>query len=323
MKNRIIILGAIVLVLVLGWTGAWYFFAGQLRQQVEALALSDGENQPQLTCQNLAIGGFPFRFDLECTDAAIVSGDVLVELPALQVSAMAYRPNHVLASAIGPARISDAFTGMRQELAWDSIEASLRVESWRIARVSIVGNALAWTDTLFGNRPIASSPVVELHLLDIPEQHDAEAGRAALALFMRAQDAEAPGIELAPTNAEIEAEITALPDDIRNWGALPFLPDWQQAGGRLVLTGIRANDGVADLSASGELSLDSQGYPTGAIAIDSLGVADRIGPLIEEPWRTLVLGVPGADGRHMNQLTFAGGGMSSGLVPITALPSLF
>src|SRR5690606_8236990 len=116
---------------------------------------------------------------------------------------------------------------------------------------------------------------------------------------------------------------TQLPDDVRNWGAVPFLPDWQQAGGTLKIVGIRANDGVNDLVATGEMSLDAEGYPTGQIAIDSLGIAEQIGPLLEEPWRTLVLGVPGEDGRHKNQLNFAAGGMSSGLVPITAVPSLF
>ncbi|WIY52646.1 DUF2125 domain-containing protein [Devosia sp. YIM 151766] len=323
MEKRIIILGAVVLVVVLAWTGGWYFAAGQIRQQVDALALADGEAAPQLTCRELAIGGFPFRFDLQCSDAAILSGDVLVELPHFRASVMVYRPNHVLASAVGPARIADAFTGLKQEMSWTEIEASLRLESWRIARISIVGNDLAWSDTLFGNSLIARTPHVEMHLLDMPEMHDATAGRAALALFARAADVEVPAIELTAVNAEIETEITGLRDDIRAWGARPFLPDWQQAGGRLRLAGLRASDGVSDLSADGELGLDAQGYPTGSISIDSLGVAERIGPFIDEPWRTLVLGVAGEDARHQNQLNFAAGGMSSGLVPVAAIPSLF
>src|SRR5690606_36658328 len=170
---------------------------------------------------------------------------------------------------------------------------------------------------------IARSPQAELHLLDIPEQHDPQAGRTALALYMRSQEVEAPGIALAPTNAEVELEATALPDDIRNWGAVPFLRDWQQAGGKLRIVGIRASDGSDDLNASGELARDAQGYPAGSIAFDSMGVAERIGPFIEDPWRTLVLGVPGQDGRHKNQINMAGGNLSSGLLPITQVPPLF
>lgn len=323
MKKRIIILGTIVLFVVLAWTGVWYFAAAQVRQQVEMLALADGETAPQLTCGDIAISGFPFRFDIQCSDAAILSGDILIELPAVRVSTMIYRLNHILGSALGPARISDAFTGLRQDISWTGIEASIRLESWRIARLSLVGDDLAWTDTLFGNNLIASASHIEAHVLDMPERHDTEAARAALAVFARAADIAAPGIELAPTNAEIEAEITGLKDDIRDWGLAPFLPDWQQAGGVLRLVGVRASDGASDVSADGELKLDASGYLTGSISIDSLGLAERIGPFIEEPWRTLVLGTPAENGRHRNQLNFAGGGMSSGLVPITAIPSLF
>ncbi|WP_338721169.1 DUF2125 domain-containing protein [Devosia sp. XK-2] len=323
MKKRIIILGGIVLTLVLAWTGAWFFFAGQLRQQIEVLALADGETAPQLVCTDLAIGGFPFRFDAECSNAALVSGDLLVQIPYMRVSAMVYRPNHLLGSLTGPLAISDAFTGARQEVDWTDSEASLRLENWRIARFSILANAVTWTDQLFGDTLIASAGHIEAHLLDMPEQHDPQTGRAALAGYLRADDISAPGIDLSQTNAEVELEVTALPDDIRNWGLGPMLPDWQQAGGKLRIVGIRANDGGADLDASGELALDAQGYPTGTLSINSLGVAERIGPYIEEPWRTLVLGVPGEDGRHKNQLNFAGGGLSSGLVPIAALAPLF
>ncbi len=323
MKKRIIILGSVLLVLVLLWSGAWLFVANQIRSQVDALALADGETTPQVTCGTLEIGGYPFNFDIRCSDTTLVSGDLMVTVPDVRISALAYRPNHVLASAQGPAQIADAFTGQRNTVSWTALDASLRIESWRIARLSVEGDGLAWSDTLFGNALVAQSPHIEAHLLDMAEQHDAEAGRSALAAYVMAEGVEVPGIALAQTNAEIEGEVTGLPDDIRNWGAAPLLQDWQQAGGKLRLIGVRASDGVSDLSATGDLTLDAQGFPTGSIAIDSKGVAERIGPYIEEPWRTLVLGVPGEDGRHKNQLSFANGGLSSGLVPISAVPSLF
>jgi hypothetical protein len=323
MKKRIIILGGVVLLVVAAWSGAWFFVAGQIREQVAALALADGETSPQVQCETLGVGGFPFRFDVACTGASVVSADLLVEVPEVRMSAMVYRPNHLLGFAQGPAEVSDAFTGMRQAVNWRGMEASLRVEHWRIARLSLLAHDVQWTDQLFGDTLIARAPQVEAHLLDMPELHDGQAGRAALAAYLRAESVEVPGFDLAQTNAELEAEITGLPDDIRNWGAVPLLPDWQQAGGRLRVVGLRANDGVSDLNASGELGLDPQGYVAGAINIDSLGVAERIGPYLEEPWRTLVLGVPGEDGRHKNQLNFGGGGVSSGLVPIAQIPPLF
>lgn len=323
MKKRIIVLGGILLVLVVLWSGAWLFVAGQIKSQVDMLALADGETSPQLACGTLDISGYPFRFDLACTEASLVSGDLLVTAPAIRASALAYRPNHLLASIEGPAEVSDAFSGQRQEISWTQMQGSLRIENWRIARLSLEGEELAWTDRLFGNALIAQSPHVEAHLLDMPELFDEATQRAALAAYVSLKEAALPGFDINGTNTEIEAEITGLPADIRNWGAVPVLEDWQGAGGTLRLVALRANDGTSDLTATGDLSLDAQGFPTGSVAVDSLGVAQRIGPFIEEPWRTLVLGVPGEDGRHKNQLSFANGGLSSGIVPIAAMPSLF
>lgn len=323
MKNRIIILGAVIVLILAGASAAWFYVAGQIRQEIEQLAFADGETSPQLTCASLGISGFPFAFDIDCTEAVVVSGDMMVEVPGLRVSAMVYAPTHLLASAKGPAALSDAFTGQRTALAWSNLEASLRLTDWRIARLSLVGDDLAWNDLLFGDALLASAPHAELHLLDIPEAHDAERDTAALALYMRGDEINLPAIGLSGAALEAEAEVTALPDDLRTLGATPILPAWQQAGGELNLVSIRMSDQGADLAASGKLALDPQGFPTGAITIDSAGVAERIGPMIEEPWRTLVLGVPNETGRHANQLNFNGGTLSSGLVPITAVPPLF
>lgn len=323
MKKRIIILGAVILVVVLGASAAWLYAASLVRTEVERLALADGETSPQLTCGTIDISGYPFAFDIACADAVVVSGDVMARVPALRVSAMVYNPTHLLAGATGPAEISDAFTGQRTALAWSGLEASLRLTGMRIARLSVVADDLAWTDMLFGDTTLASSPHAELHLLDMPELHDEDRQLAALALYLRADALAVPGLAIAGTALEIEAEMTGLPDDLTRLGATSFLPTWQQSGGTLKLVSIQARNDEADLTASGELALDAAGRPNGTITIDSQGVAERIGPMIDEPWRTLVLGVPGETGRHTNQLNFNAGTLSSGLIPITSIPPLF
>lgn len=323
MKKRIIILGSIVLLLVIAWTAGWYFVTGQIRQQVEALAFADGETSPQLTCATLGMGGYPFNIDIDCTDAVIVSGDVMVEIPEVRASAVVYRPTHLIASARGAAEISDAFTGQRSALSWDGLEASLRVDNWRIARLSIVGTNVNWNDLLFGDALIARAGTVEMHLLDIPERHDAQEGLADLALYARTTALDFPGAAVQAADIELESEITRLPDDLRDIDTATLLPTWQRAGGRLDAIALRSKDAGSDLEANGNLMLDEAGLLNGQIDITSHGVAERIGPMIEEPWRTLVLGVPGNDGRHVNQVNFRAGTVSSGLVPLGAIPPLF
>ncbi|HEY0033951.1 MAG TPA: DUF2125 domain-containing protein, partial [Devosia sp.] len=123
--------------------------------------------------------------------------------------------------------------------------------------------------------------------------------------------------------ADIELELTGLPDDVRAWGDVALLPFIQQAGGALKIVRVHGTDAASVLDANGELKLDPRGMLEGAIAIKSTGVAERLGPMLAEPWRTLVFGTPAADNSFSNQLNFRGGGVFSGLVPIASVPPLF
>lgn len=323
MKKRIIILGCVVLGVVVLWSAAWLVVAGVVKQNVDALAQADGVTSPNLTCATLGVGGFPFRFDVDCQEARIVSGDIVVDVPGIRASVRVYAPFHVLASAKGPLQLTDNFTGTRNSVAWSGLEASLRLDNWRIARASISGQDLVWSDTLFGDALIAQSALSEIHLFDIPEQHDGERHVAALAVYARSGDVVWPGLTLTDTNAEMQFELSGLPDDVRNWGDPMLLQSMQQASGVLKIVAIRGTDGEAVLDAQGQLGLDAQGMVDGQIGITSTGVAERVGPLLQEPWRTLVLGTPGEDGSHVNQLNFRAGGVFSGLIPIASLAPLF
>ena len=323
MKKRIIILGSVVLLVVIAWSAAWLVLATMARQGIEAQALADGVTSPRVSCGTLDIDGFPFRFDASCADTTIVSGDSTITLPGISASVRVYAPTHMVLAAQGPAEIVDSFTGLRNAVAWSALDGSARLDNWRIARVSLEGRDVAWSDTLLGDVLIAQAPLVGLHLLDIPEQHDAERRLAALAGYMVVEDLAMPGLTLAGTDAELEVELTGLPDDVRNWGDPDLLRTMASQGSTLKLVSIRGTDGQSSLNADGALSLNGAGLLDGQINVTSTGVAERIGPLLEEPWRTLVLGTPGPDGAHVNQVNFRSGAIFSGLVPIGAVPPLF
>lgn len=323
MKKRIIILGSVVVAVVVLWSAAWLVLSGVIKQNVEALALADGVTAPNVTCQTLAVGGFPFRFDVDCETARIVSGDIVVDVPAIRASVRVYAPTHMVASALGPLQLTDSFTGTRNAIAWSALDASLRLDNWRISRGSISAKDVIWSDTLFGDALIAQSSLTEIHLMDMPEQHDPERHLAALALYAPIEGLVWPGLTLTDTNADVQLELTGLPDDVRNWGDPQLLRAMQAAGGALKVVAIHGTDAGSVLDAEGELRLDPQGMLDGQIGITSNGVAERIGPLLEEPWRTLVLGTPTAGGAHANQLNFRAGAIFSGLVPIAAVPPLF
>lgn len=324
MKKRIIILGSVVLAVVVAWSVAWYVLAGLVRQNIEALAQSDGVSEPRVTCETLNVGGFPFRFDLDCGNAQVVSGDIVVDVAAVRASMLVYSPTHAVASLQGPAKLTDSFTGSRNDLDWSSLEASVNLNSWRIGRVSVSGKDVVWSDALFGNAVIAKSALVEGHLFDIPEQHDPARGTAAIAGYLRMVDGAWPALTLNDSNAEVQVELSGLPDDVRNWGdASLLLPQMQANGAKLKIVATRATDGDATLDASGELALDAEHRPEGQVTITSHGVEQRIGPVLGEPWRSLVLGTPTQDGGHTNLISLRAGAVFVGLVPVATLTPLF
>lgn len=322
MKKRIIILSGVVVAVIVLWSAAWLGAAFLIRQNVDALALADGVTAPTVTCETLRIGGYPFRFDATCIKGRIVSGDIVVDVPVVRASVRIFAPTHMLGSLDGPLTVVDNFTGSRNEVTWSELEVSVRLANWRIARASVSGKDMVWSDALFGVT-VAQSPMVELHLLDIPEQYDAERGLAALAVYGVTQAAAWPGLTLTDAGAEIQLEVSGLPDDVRNWGDPMVLRNFAQAGGALKIVSIRGNDAASTVDAQGEIRLDPQGLPEGQVTISSTGVAQRIGPLLEEPWRTLVLGTPAPDGLLTNQINFRGGAILSGLVPIAGVAPLF
>ena len=323
MKTRIIILGGIVAFVVAGWAVGWFVIAGMIRQNVEVMAANDGVSAPRIACVRIDVGGFPFRFDVGCSDAEITSGDLTIALPLLEATARVYSPTHLIAKATGPATLDDSFTGARNEVTWDSLDASVRLDGWRIARASAIASNPAWADTLIGRTELARADGLELHLMDMPEAHDPERQQASLAAFGRANGLIAPSVPVRDGSAEVQLEISGLPDDVRDWSDPHLLQTLAANGAHLRIVSVTADDLDTDLSASGDVSLDQAGLLNGRVDIVSRGVAERIGPLIQEPWRTLVLGVPGADGRHTNQINFTAGTVSSGLVPIAAVPPLF
>ncbi len=321
--KKIVALAIVVVVVAAGYTVAWLWAAGQAGDYVKRLETADGIDTPRLVCASFGIGGFPFGFDATCTEATIQTGDVTIEVSGLKASVEVYRPTHALVFAQGPATIEDAFTGSRSRLDFNAARGSARLDGWRIARVSTVLEEPLWTDTLFGDRLLARADQLELHLIDAPEKHDAAAGLATVAVYAKAEGLDAPGPGIAAGEATFEAEITNLPDDVRSYGDADLLRRWQAAGGRLEQARFKGDAADLALEASGTLGLDGAGRVEGQLQLRSSGVVERLGPLLPEQYRGLIVGAQDADGSYSQALTFTGGVVFSGLVPAGMVPPLF
>jgi hypothetical protein len=321
--KRIIYLGIAVLVVVLLWSGAWLFLSDQIRQNVELLAAGDGISSPKITCETLSVGGFPFRFDADCTNATLVQADATVNLAELRASVLVYRPTHLLVFAKGPATLTDAFTGSSNSLDWTQLEASARLEGWRIGRISITGQDLVLKDTIVGDNLVASATNVELHLLDIPERHEPAKGLAAVAVYAKATGLVAPGFTIAAGESTLEAEINGLPDDVRLFAEPDAIRRWQQSGGTVKLVGLKGTDGDRSFNGTGNFSLNDSARVEGQVQITSRGIIDTIALQIPAAVRTMALGPQGVDGSYAQTLNIRSGVVLSGLIPLGMIPAFY
>lgn len=323
MKRRIIILGTIVLVAVLAWTAGWFYLANEVRRNVTALANADGVAAPRIACEQLGVGGYPFRLDVTCTGGSYLDGDLSATLSELRASVRVYSPFHVQLFARGPVDFADAFTGSRSRVDWQDLEASVRLSDWRIARASLVAEAPVWTDTLAGEVPLANASHAEFHLVDDPAKHDPAAQTAALDAYATVTGLVSAGFAIDQGQGTLEAEITGLPDDVRAFGEPEPLRRWQAAGGQLQIVSLKGNDADQSLDVSGLLALDPQGRANGSLNIASKGIAELVAPLVPEQLRGLVLGGPAEDGTYSQVLTIHSGAVLSGIIPVGMIPPLW
>jgi hypothetical protein len=325
-----------VAIVVALWTAGWFWAAGEATRQVKLLAEADGETAPKLTCGTFDVSGFPFRFDAECLDATLVDQDITATFAGIKASVLVYTPSHVIFSAKAPFAYADAFSGSQRQLDFGALEGSLRLtstdlieglngEGWRIARFSLVADDLRLTDTVAGEVVEAGAKHLEAHLIDVPEQHDTTAGTAVLRGYLSTTALDLPGLQVAAADTSLEAELTALPDDLRAFGEADALRRWQAAGGVLSLTKLAGSQPVPDerFEVTGELKLNGGGYPEGQIDYTTKGVLERFAQFLPAVQLAMLRGAPNADGTFRNSLTIADGQVKLLNIPLTQLLPLF
>jgi hypothetical protein len=333
MRRFALLLGVVLLVAGV-WSAVWLLGAGAIKRSVAEFSDNDGVNAPKLTCGRLDVTGFPFRFDVECANATIVSGDQTTTVAGMKATFLVYNPTQAKLSALAPVTMTDAFSGARSRIDFTAAEGSARLTpadlwrgvtsgaGWRIARISIVANRVEWTDTVLDERLAFSAGHLDLQILDAPEQHDPERGTATLATFTTLEDVAAPDLGVAGGEVELQAELTGLPDDIRNFGAPDATRAWQAAGGQLKLVSLKGTAGEQFIESDGTLALDSGFRLDGQVNLRSKGLVERIGPMLPEEWKGLIVGDQDADGSYSQTVTIKAGIVFSGLIPISVIPPL-
>jgi len=270
-----------VLVLAIAWSGFWWFAAGQTDRALAEFIAREAEKGRVITCASQSTGGFPFRLEIRCQDPRVDvtrdDGSFSLTARSLVAVAQAYQPSRLVAEVEGPLVFTPRDRPVSVETTWKSAEASLVLGLAGPQRVSAVIEGADVT-AVEGDqrRPLLGRARIEAHAR-LAEGADAAPGNYDLVTLVDAGSVPdldaAMGGDAAPVRIEFQGLVTRLLD-LSPKSLRQRLRDWQQAGGTLRVVLARIDRGPSTAKAVGDLALDAEGRPTGALTVTLSGVGE-------------------------------------------------
>ncbi|MFP6771737.1 MAG: DUF2125 domain-containing protein [Alphaproteobacteria bacterium] len=316
---RYFILVGVVIAVVAAWTGAWFYIADQVRDEIEAAA---GQNTPSgaVRYRGLEISGYPFRIQVELTGPRIelsgTEGGFRWATDKIGAVRHLWQPRHVLLDLTGQHQFEWSQDGAARAVTLDNGEAMASIETGaggRLDRLSVDIKA----PSLRGDGGTAFiGKRLQVHARLTPDADD------SVDLALRGDGLELGAGVLPPelmgmarniSLLDIRTTVTGLPQDAR--AATPiasWLATWRMGGGTVEVRQFRLLWGDMEINATGSLALDDRMRPIGALTAKIRGheqlldIAARSGAMSKN--RRI------AAGAVLGLLAAAGGGVLS--VPV-------
>jgi hypothetical protein len=273
---RYLTLTLLIAVLIGGWSWFWHYAADKAQAAVEGWRAREAEAGRLYDCGAQHVGGFPFRFEMNCDRASAVfqSNQPPVEVKAgrVLVAAQVYQPNLLISEFQGPLTIADL--GQTPKI----------IADWKLGRSSVRGTPHAPERVSL----VFDEPVIDFVSAD-SRTNLLRAKRLEMHGRMAAGSAAAnPVIEIALTlergSAPVFYPAKVQPLDLEITGVLRGLGDFapkpwherfrelQQRGGRIDITQARMKQGDTLAVGSGSLSIDPNGQLDGQLAVTVAGL---------------------------------------------------
>ena len=286
----------------LGWTGVWFYAAGEVNRSIDAWLEDQRQQGTQWTCPERKLEGFPFRIEFSCQEPTYAAdagnGAVLGKISALNAVALAYQPDRVIAQLDSPLSLRLPNGGGEVQMTWQDFRVSLAGLPGSGAHADIAVRQPA-VQTITGGTPLprGGAQSAELHLRRNPDRPAADrAVDLALSISEITSDAlNAMAQSAQPANVSMRATLTqARPgndETLAQW-----LEIWRQAGGLLDIAATEVSKGEMKISGSGQVGLDEAHRVQGQTSINAAGME----PILAR------FGIPAA--------TMNVGGLLSGLI---------
>ncbi|MEI2386750.1 DUF2125 domain-containing protein [Breoghania sp. JC706] len=329
MRKRYILLVLAILAVVAGWSGFWFYAAGEVEKRLDLALEEFARDGMQVVCEDRTVGGYPFRMEVRCKTVVVVLADgSKVANGPLRAVALVYNPRHIIVEADAPLAARLAAVPVDLSGRWNLAQASLIFKGGTVASMAV---SLQGVDAAaaggFGAQKAAAERA-ELHVRRAPDKPDTtdiavtlDKGSLAGALF-----------NADPFDAGV---LVRLPDGT-DWLA-GREPPLAIIGMPIEVREAFISRDDARITANGVLTLGADGYFAGDLEVTAAEpgrVAELIRPFYPPDSaipaafqgalsgfgkKTTLNGQPAVSAK----LTFREGGVRIGFIPIARMVPLF
>ena len=271
---RYITLLILVAALFGGWSWFWFYAAGKIETTIDGWRAREAKAGRVYACGSQTVGGYPFRFELNCDAVSAVFSQPPVELKSrgVLVAAQVYQPTLLISEFHGPLTVANPGQPPDIVINWKLAQSSLSGTPLAPERVSIAVDLPA-VDRVTGGtqQALLRAKHIEIHGR-IPE--GSVNNHPVVEAVLRLTGATAPELHAAlatPVNADIQAVLRGLNDFAPKPWAARFR-EIQAAGGGIDIGQARLQQGDTLAFGSGSLSLNANGRLEGQLRVTVAGL---------------------------------------------------
>jgi hypothetical protein len=267
------LLGVVVLAAI--WTAFWFYASSTAQATLTRWREQESRLGRTYTCGSQTTGGYPFRMEVRCIDAAVemraFQPALMISAKSLLIVAQVYDPTLFIGEITGPLIVTEAGGQDSLIATWQLAQISVRGRPNAPERLSIAADDLRLDRGREGGGVrLAAANHIELHARVDPAS---TSENLAADLVVRLSGATAPaagGLAAQP----LDADITAVLRGLKNFGPRPvpvMLRELQAAGGRLDVSSARLQQAETIVQANGAVGLSPNGRLDGAMTVAIAG----------------------------------------------------
>lgn len=273
---RYISLLILVAALFGGWSWFWTFAAGKAEATIEGWRAREAKAGRVYACGAQSIGGYPFRFEMNCDQASALFGSnqppLEIKSKGILIAAQVYQPTLLISEFHGPLTIANPGQAPDIVVNWKLAQSSLRGTPAAPERVSLVFDRPVVDRVTGGSQQnLLRANRIEIH------GHIAEGSvtnNPVIEAALKLDKASAPGLHPAAAQP-VDADITAVLRGLKDFAPKPWparFREIQAAGGGIEIGQARVQAGETIAVGNGTLSLNANGRLEGQLRVTVAGL---------------------------------------------------